>query len=80
MQKKGSFPGRSASMSKISVTCVERPSSVHAGWSLLPTACKMTAGQGSILLKACFMPFLTDKSLLFCMVWLIKFSQFSQNK
>lgn len=49
-QKKGSFPGRSASMSKISVMCVERPSSVHAGWSLLPTVCKMTAGQGSILL------------------------------
>lgn len=55
MQKKESFPGRSASMSKVLVTCVERPSSVRAGWSLLPTVCKMTAGQGSILLYACFM-------------------------
>lgn len=50
MQKKGSFPGKSASMSNLSVMCAEHPSSVHAGWSLLLTVCKMTAGQGSVFI------------------------------
>lgn len=47
MQKKGSSPGRSASTLKVKVTCVEHPSSVHAGWSLLPTVCKMTPRYGT---------------------------------
>lgn len=49
MQKKGSSPGRSASTSKTTVTCAEHPSSVHAGWSLLPTVCKTTPRRSRIL-------------------------------
>lgn len=71
MQKTGSFPGRSASMSKTLVTCVERPSSVHAGSSLPPTACKMTAGQGSNFTR-CNVPCGNYKFSVFCIMWQIK--------
>lgn len=47
MQRRASSPGRSASTSKALATCAERPSLVLAGWSLLPTVCKMMAGQGN---------------------------------
>lgn len=46
-QRRASSPGRSASTSKAMATCAERPSLVLAGWSLLPTVCKMMAGQGN---------------------------------
>lgn len=51
-QKRGSFPGRSASTSKVTATCVERPSSARTGWSPPPTVCKMTAGPGSVLVHS----------------------------
>lgn len=47
MQRRASSPGRSASTSKATATCAERPSSVLTGWSLLPTVCRMMAGQGN---------------------------------
>lgn len=71
MQKTGSSPGRSASMSKTSVTCVERPSSVHAGSSPLPTVCRMTAGQGSKF-TLCYVPRGKYKFSVFCIMWQIK--------
>lgn len=66
MLRRASSPGRSASTSKTLATCVERPSSVHAGWSLLPTVCKMMAGRGNSTLTVTG----HERSLVFRVMWL----------
>lgn len=66
MLRRASSPGRSASTSKTLATCVERPSSVHAGWSLLPTVCKMTARRGNSTLTISG----HERSLVFRVMWL----------
>lgn len=66
MLRRASSPGRSASTSKTLATCVERPSSVPAGWSLLPTVCKMMARRGNSTLTITG----HERSLVFRVMWL----------
>lgn len=66
MLRRASSPGRSASTSKTLATCVERPSSVHAGWLLLPTVCKIMARRGNSTLTITG----HERSLVFRVIWL----------